>query len=217
MGARFHPSDEEKITYLLYKVSGLPLPCDNFIDMDDLYGEKEPWEIFGDSDEGELYFFTVLKKIGKKGNRGDYKRFSRNVGTGTWSNKGRKVPIYRKGIRDIIGYKRCFRYERKIEGMGDNGTWLLKEYTLPDKVVRRLEEEYKDYVLCVLKRKSLGKGASGRGGENDQDYVESGLDYMLPSAINIYTCSNLAEKTVSDDDSVRGCCQESDQPIDNHA
>ncbi|KAL3624157.1 hypothetical protein CASFOL_032973 [Castilleja foliolosa] len=179
MGFRFKPDDEQKLAYLLFKVIGNPLPGSNLIGTADLYGFQEPWEIFGDSEEDEQYFFTTLKKVGtKKKNNDEYKRFTRNVGKGgTWSNKGQKIPILGKR-RGLIGHKKCFRYVAKNnEDDHINGIWLLKEYTLPDNIAAKnvkVKDEYKDCVLCVLKRKMKKKNT--RVTDHDQSpRVESGL------------------------------------------
>ncbi|KAL3629147.1 hypothetical protein CASFOL_026369 [Castilleja foliolosa] len=209
LASQWAPDSIEKIQYLLSKVFGHPLPYDDFIKTNDLYGEQEPWEIFGNFDEGEMYFFTKLKKVGKKSSnsnrKGDiYKRFSRNVGSGTWTNKGQKVPIYGKKKRGVIGYKRCFRYESRREGVDyddHNGTWLLQEYTLPYKVMQRSKEEYRDCVLCVLRKKGSGKGVRRKGEENYRFRDENELDYMLGSETNY---SDSTKIKVLDDDSVRG-------------
>ncbi|KAL3631748.1 hypothetical protein CASFOL_024732 [Castilleja foliolosa] len=174
IGFRFDPSDEEKIKYLVQKVTGsrsMPL-CDDVIGTADLYGEKEPWQIFRDSEDKERYFFTELKKVGKK-------RICRNVGSGTWSNKGQKVPIYGSNNK-LIGHKRCFRYETKKEGDRNNSSsckWLLKEYTLPDNVLRK---EFKDYAFCVLKKK---KGSNFPRNVDDRA-EECGLDDLMESIMS---------------------------------
>ncbi|KAL3644152.1 hypothetical protein CASFOL_012084 [Castilleja foliolosa] len=181
LGFRFKPSDEEKIVYLLRKVTGM-LPGNDLIGTRtaDLYGEQEPWDIFGDSQEDEQYLFTTLKKVGnkKKKNNDEYKRFTRNVGKGgTWSNKGQKIPILGKR-GGLIGHKKCFRYVAKNGDDRINGIWLLKEYTLPDNIAAKnvkVKEEYKDCVLCVLKRK-MKKKKNARVGDHDQSpRVESRL------------------------------------------
>ncbi|KAL3639748.1 hypothetical protein CASFOL_014716 [Castilleja foliolosa] len=180
VGFRFRPNDNEKIAYLLSHVTGKPLSGSHLIRTADLYGCHEPWDIFGDSnEEDEQYFFTMLKKVGtKKKNNDEYKRFTRNVGKGgTWSNKGQKIPIIGKR-GGLIGHKKCFRYvSSKNEDDRINGIWLLKEYTLPDNIASKnvkVKDEYKDCVLCVLKRKMKKKNT--RVGDHDQSpRVESGL------------------------------------------
>ncbi|KAL3631861.1 hypothetical protein CASFOL_024845 [Castilleja foliolosa] len=177
IGFRFNPSEEEKLKYLVQKISGcksMP-PCDDFISTIDLYGEKNPWQIYGDSEDKERYFFTELKKVGKK-------RICRNVGTGTWSNKGQKVPIYGSNNK-IIGHKRCFRYESKKEEEEEDRNnsssckWLLKEYALPDNVMRK---EFKDYAFCVLKKKKKGSNNIPRNVDDE----ECGLDDLMESIMS---------------------------------
>ncbi|KAL3624177.1 hypothetical protein CASFOL_032993 [Castilleja foliolosa] len=193
VGFRFRPNDNEKIAYLLSHVTGKPLSGSHLIRTADLYGCREPWDIFGDSyEEDEQYFFSTLKKVGnKKKNNDEYKRYTRNVGKGgTWSNKGQKIPITGKR-GGLIGHKKCFRYvSSKNEDDRINGVWLLKEYTLPDNIASKnvkVKDEYKDCVLCVLKRKMKKKNT--RVTDHDQSpRVESGLvdnnEVLSGSAIN---------------------------------
>ncbi|KAL3633025.1 hypothetical protein CASFOL_026009 [Castilleja foliolosa] len=203
LGFRFHPSEEEMMKYLLQKVTQtLPCNVDNFIGTADLYGHKEPWDIFGgDSEDKERYFFTELKKVGKKK---PGQRISRNVGDGYWSNKGQKSPIYGTNREGLVGYKRCFRYESKNDDNDRSGIWLLKEYVLADNVKRRVKEEFQDYALCVLKRKEKGRGSSGRNNDRQED-VE--LEDFMESILNNNTCTSIAAPAdpmvkLRDDDSM---------------
>ncbi|CAA0820826.1 NAC domain containing protein 71 [Striga hermonthica] len=155
MGFRFSPSETERLSYLLNKVVGRPMIEEQFIATDDFYGPKEPRDIFGDADrrETERYFFTRLKKIGK--------RFSRNVGKGgTWSNKGQATPIFGDDKGVIMGYRRTFRYRPAKTNSGEEDyVWLMTEYVLPDTALKSnaIKEDSKTYALCVLKRKWQGK------------------------------------------------------------
>ncbi|GER38548.1 NAC transcription factor [Striga asiatica] len=158
-GFRFSPSETERITYLLNKVIGRPMTEEKFIATDDFYGPKEPRDIFGDADrrEKERYFFTRLKKTGK--------RFSRNVGKGgTWSNKGQATPIFGDDKGVILGYRRTFRYRpaKTNSCEDDDYVWLMTEYVLPDTALKSnaIKEDSKNYALCVLKRKWQGKGST---------------------------------------------------------
>ncbi|WRX12166.1 NAC domain - like 10 [Theobroma cacao] len=101
--------------YLFSKVTGKSmLHLDQVQIKDfDLYGEKEPWEIWDlhggfnlQSDE-DLYFFTKLKKKSQNGSR-----INRSVGTGTWMGEDSGKPIYsRLSAIQPLGFKRRFRYE----------------------------------------------------------------------------------------------------------
>ncbi|GER33375.1 NAC transcription factor [Striga asiatica] len=189
MGVRFHPTDEECCRYLIGAVTGNPIAGDHLIiSTADLFGEKEPWEFFSPEDEHqERYFYTRLKRIAKNNNNSNNQRFSRNIGNGTWSNKGQRAFIH--GERgELLGHKRTFRYVARKECCSSAdffGEWFLKEYTVPDCKLGQVKAEFKDYVLCLLRRKKnkkkrksgpgRGLGESGNGPGPD----EGGLAYLL--------------------------------------
>ncbi|KAL3631816.1 hypothetical protein CASFOL_024800 [Castilleja foliolosa] len=161
IGFRFNPSEEEKLKYLVQKISGcksMP-PCDDFISTIDLYGKK----ILGK-------FLGILKTRSATSSRSSRKL-------------GQKVPIY-GGNNKIIGHKRCFRYESKKEEEDRNNSssckWLLKEYTLPDNVMRK---EFKDYAFCVLKKKK-GSNNSPRNVDDHRAHEECGLDDLMESIMS---------------------------------
>ncbi|WRX11516.1 NAC domain - like 10 [Theobroma cacao] len=101
--------------YLFSKVTSksmLHLDQDQIKDFD-LYGEKEPseiWDLHGgcnlQSNE-DLYFFTKLKKKSQNGSR-----INRSVGTGTWMGEDSGKPIHSQlSATQPLGFKRRFRYE----------------------------------------------------------------------------------------------------------
>ncbi|GER29462.1 NAC domain containing protein 2 [Striga asiatica] len=178
-GFRFRPTDDECIAYLLGFVTGNSPPSHGFISIADLYGQTEPWDLFENSEVksgGCRYFFTKLKKVGAKKGR-SYQRYSRNVGAGgNWSNKGQKSDIIGpKG--NIIGHSRTFRYQpRNSDHVGPTrGEWALKEYSLPEGTVLGLDEDLRDYVLCLLKKKKEKKITS----TGVVQAVEADFDYLV--------------------------------------
>ncbi|GER47411.1 NAC domain containing protein 71 [Striga asiatica] len=148
-GVHFEPTDHEIITFLLKRVTGLA-GDDNSIKTDHLYGHREPWQIFGDDHQTtRRYLYSSLTKKTAGGHR-----FSRNLGKGTWTNKGQATPILSLDRRVIIGYRRTFRYQTKAMSNSDKGSWLMTEYVLPDTAIKCIKEEYKNFALCVLKKKT---------------------------------------------------------------
>ncbi|GER29464.1 NAC domain containing protein 2 [Striga asiatica] len=178
-GFRFRPTDDECIAYLQGFVTGNSPPFHGFISIADLYGQTEPWDLFENSkvkSGGCRYFFTKLKKVGAKKGR-SYQRYSRNVGAGgNWSNKGQKSDIIGpKG--NIIGHSRTFRYQaRNSDHVGPTrGEWVLKEYSLPEGTALGLDEDLRDYVLCLLKKKKEKEKTS----TGVVQAVEADFDYLV--------------------------------------
>ncbi|WRX12483.1 NAC domain - like 10 [Theobroma cacao] len=108
----------------------------------DLYGEKEPWEIWDlhggcnlQSDE-DLYFFTKLKKKSQNGSR-----INRSVGTGTWMGEDSGKPIYSQlSAIQPLGFKRRFRYEGGVPQQV--GQWIMHEYSLNTTLVPENDQGY---------------------------------------------------------------------------
>ena len=100
---------------------GKPIPFNPVKDCD-LYGKKEPWEIWdmfsaGGSVVKQLYLFTKLKSY----NNGT--SFDWRVGSGSWS-KDKLCNTSLKGIE-----KSRFRYENNENSPSkQNGNWILYEY-----------------------------------------------------------------------------------------
>ncbi|CAH9107570.1 unnamed protein product [Cuscuta europaea] len=151
----FRPSDAELMGYLALFVAGKPVNSEIPISEKDLYSAIEPWQIFENSAERILYFFTPLNKK-SPGNS----RYIRRIGDGkgTWKAQDKGKPVYRSDSFDgreqkvLIGFKKSLRYENK-ELPEHDGRYLMKEYYFTEKIRTGLKAPLKDYVLCRIKRK----------------------------------------------------------------
>ncbi|KAK7828122.1 nac domain containing protein 50 [Quercus suber] len=159
VGFRFNPTDDELVTHFLRNRNlGKPTPF-NAVKECDLYGKKEPWEIWdmfsavdGSRVVRQLYFFTKLKTY----NNG--RRIDRRVGSGsgTWKKEHQlKTP-------GLVGVEKSrFSYENNDDksskssssssssSSGRNGKWNLIEYkdlNPPNQDVSISNE----YVVCRL-------------------------------------------------------------------
>ncbi|KAL0421804.1 UNVERIFIED_CONTAM: hypothetical protein Slati_3203300 [Sesamum latifolium] len=157
IGTRFEPSGPECIAYLLHKVSGERLASEFFISFPtiDIYGDEveHPSLIFPASDHDENYFYSRLKKI----NNDDHQVYTtRASGNGVWAECGPR-DIVLDSKRGVLGFLNVFKYEGKITHSSNeednNHEWLLKEYTLSDKLkCCCLKMEYVDFMFCMVKR-----------------------------------------------------------------
>lgn len=127
---KFKPTDEELIKFFLYnKINGKPLPTHATILECDLYGERNPWEIweaFAESnsyDGKDLYFFTTLKRKFLTSSR-----LVRTIGLGSWEGEDVGKVVMAKGTNQRIGLKKRFRFEKS--GTSHDGAWILHEYSL---------------------------------------------------------------------------------------
>ncbi|XP_065619915.1 NAC transcription factor 29 [Quercus suber] len=156
VGFRFNPTDDELVTHFLRNRNlGKPTPF-NAVKECDLYGKKEPWEIWdmfsavdGSRVVRQLYFFTKLKTY----NNG--RRIDRRVGSGsgTWKKEHQlKTP-------GLVGVEKSrFSYENNDDksskssssssssSSGRNGKWNLIEY----KDLNPPNQDSNEYVVCRL-------------------------------------------------------------------
>nr|GMC69257.1 NAC domain-containing protein 41-like [Ipomoea batatas] len=85
-------------------------------------------------------------------------RINSTVGksSGTWHGQDKGKPIIDKKTGALLGYKRSFLYQNKMEPEQDR-KWLLKEFYLNDAVTETYPklEHTKDFVLGRLQRKKI--------------------------------------------------------------
>ncbi|XVE94002.1 hypothetical protein REPUB_Repub01dG0242800 [Reevesia pubescens] len=162
VGLRFEPSDAMLLGFLYARVAGKSTKSHLgdtkylFIEECDLYGQKEPWEIW-DFYSGmisnnlqrraapghqDLYFFTQLKKKTSNGSR-----INRSIGSGTWKGEDSGKPIiYPRLFKKPMGFKKRFRYE---DGVAEQvGGWIMHEYSLEP----WLHNNENGFVLCRLRK-----------------------------------------------------------------
>ncbi|GLU02056.1 hypothetical protein SLE2022_193270 [Rubroshorea leprosula] len=161
IGYRFHPTDEEVITFLKDKVLG----CDCFVqDPIAVLGDicnYEPWELPGlssmKSSDREWYYFCTPNYKYK-----DSRRVNRTTRAGYWKVTGnhRKIKS-RNGA--IIGEKKTLVfYEGSIRKRNGKRTcWVIHEYQLPSN-----EKEW--VVLCKLKKKGAEAADVSSGGSQQR-------------------------------------------------
>ncbi|WMV52799.1 hypothetical protein MTR67_046184 [Solanum verrucosum] len=174
LGVRFRPTDDQLIRYLIKFVASNNYVC-NDIQFEDLYGSKKPWELLKGSSDTK-YFFTQLKKL-----KSDHTRFIRTlVGVGSWKGKAKGKPVGAKKV----GIKRSYNYEENKKDNEDevnDVSWIMKEYSLDDKVIKLLRNrgimKHKDVVLCYTRCKVKESGnhmPTTTANENDDDTQPQG-------------------------------------------
>ncbi|GER47414.1 F-box and associated interaction domains-containing protein [Striga asiatica] len=84
--------------------------------------------------------------------------------------KFKATPILSLDRRVIIGYRRTFRYQTKAKSNSDKGSWLMTKYVLPDTAIKCIKEEYKNFAMCVLKKKTKKIANKPRVGSGLGDY-----------------------------------------------
>ncbi|KAG6466569.1 NAC domain-containing protein 53-like [Zingiber officinale] len=149
-GFRFHPTDDELVSYYLKrKVRGLPLRVDAVAEVD-LY-RCEPWELPGlsriRSRDQEWYFFSSL---GRK--YSNQSRTNRATLQGYWKTTGKDRPV-RRGPR-VVGVKKTLVFHAGRAPRGTRTNWVMHEYRLEDEELTKSGISQDAYVLCRVFQKS---------------------------------------------------------------
>ncbi|CAK8534749.1 unnamed protein product [Lathyrus sativus] len=162
-GFRFHPTDQELVTfYLQRKVDKKPISID-LIKQVDIY-KYDPWDLPKSSVQGtekEGYFFC---KRGRK-----YKnsiRPNRVTGSGFWKATGIDKPIYSNGGEgnDSVGLKKTLVYYRGSAGKGTKTDWMMHEFRLPSNIATNANHAKNDndvsheaeiWTLCRIFKRNV--------------------------------------------------------------
>nr|VDC72946.1 unnamed protein product [Brassica rapa] len=172
-GFRFHPTDEELVSYYLKrKVMGKPVRFDAIGDVD-IY-KHEPWDLAASvlfacvsgnevcysvlkTRDQEWYFYSALDK--KYGNGA---RMNRATNKGYWKATGKDREI-RRDIQ-LLGMKKTlvFHSGRAPDGLRTN--WVMHEYRLVDYETESNGNLVQDaYVLCrVFHKNNIGPPSGNR-------------------------------------------------------
>ncbi|XP_021295942.1 NAC domain-containing protein 76 [Herrania umbratica] len=151
-GFRFHPTDEELVSYYLKrKVLNKPVRFNAIAEVD-IY-KQEPWELSDKSRlktrDQEWYFFSLLDK--KYGNGA---RMNRATSQGYWKATGKDREVRHNS--QLIGMKKTlvFHSGRAPDGVRTN--WVMHEYRLVEEESERIGA-LQGYVLCrVFHKNNIG-------------------------------------------------------------
>ncbi|XP_065870941.1 NAC domain containing protein 50-like isoform X2 [Euphorbia lathyris] len=153
-GFRFHPTDEELVSYYLKrKVSHKPVRFSAIAEVD-IY-KNEPWDLADKSRlksrDQEWYFFSALDR--KYGNGA---RMNRATNKGYWKATGKDREV-RRGSQTIAMKKTLVFHSGRAPG-GQRTNWVMHEYRLVDEELEKIGGSQTDsYVLCrVFHKNNIG-------------------------------------------------------------
>ncbi|XP_075518735.1 protein CUP-SHAPED COTYLEDON 3 [Primulina tabacum] len=145
-GFRFHPTDEELITfYLASKVFDGALICGVEIAEVDL-NRCEPWELpdLAKMGEREWYFFSLRDRKYPTG-----LRTNRATGAGYWKATGKDREVYSASNGALLGMKKTLVFYRGRAPRGEKTKWVMHEYRLEGHFSCR--HTYKEeWVICRI-------------------------------------------------------------------
>ncbi|KAJ7975127.1 NAC domain protein [Quillaja saponaria] len=147
-GFRFHPTDEELITYYLsHKVSDNSFASKAIAVVD--FNKCEPWDLPGKAcmGEKEWYFFSLRDRKYPTG-----LRTNRATESGYWKTTGKDKEIFRAGV--LVGMKKTLVFYKGRAPRGEKSNWVMHEYRLENKHPYRPAKE--EWVVCRVFQKSSG-------------------------------------------------------------
>ncbi|MBA0759140.1 hypothetical protein Gotri_022062 [Gossypium trilobum] len=128
-GFRFHPTDEELITYyLLKKVLDSSFTGRAIAEVD--LNKCEPWELPEKAKMGEKewYFFSLRDRKYPTG-----LRTNRATEAGYWKATGKDREIYSSKTSALVGMKKTLVFYRGRAPKGEKSNWVMHEYRLEGK------------------------------------------------------------------------------------
>nr|ACL14368.1 NO APICAL MERISTEM [Aquilegia coerulea] len=163
-GFRFHPTDEELITfYLIKKVLDSTFTCRAIAEVD--LNKCEPWELPEKAKMGEKewYFFSLRDRKYPTG-----LRTNRATEAGYWKATGKDREIYSSRTSSLVGMKKTLVFYRGRAPKGEKSNWVMHEYRLEGKLsYHYLSRSSKDeWVISRVFQKSGGIIAGGGGGSS---------------------------------------------------
>ncbi|KAG1330459.1 protein CUP-SHAPED COTYLEDON 2 [Cocos nucifera] len=153
-GFRFHPTDEELITYyLLKKVLDSSFTGRAIAEID--LNKCEPWELPEKAKMGEKewYFFSLRDRKYPTG-----LRTNRATDAGYWKATGKDREIYSSRTHSLVGMKKTLVFYKGRAPKGQKSNWVMHEYRLEGKFAYHfLSRSSKDeWVISRVFQKSGG-------------------------------------------------------------
>ncbi|XAR56516.1 hypothetical protein NMG60_11037039 [Bertholletia excelsa] len=175
-GFRFHPTDEELITYyLLKKVLDCNFSGRAIAEVD--LNKCEPWELPEKAKMGEKewYFYSLRDRKYPTG-----LRTNRATESGYWKATGKDREIYSSKTCSLVGMKKTLVFYRGRAPKGEKSNWVMHEYRLDGKLAYHyLSRSSKDewVIARVFQKTGTGGGPAVAGG---------GKKIRPSSGINLY-------------------------------
>ncbi|KAG8386352.1 hypothetical protein BUALT_Bualt03G0139900 [Buddleja alternifolia] len=144
-GFRFHPTDEELITYyLLKKVLDCNFTSRAIAEVD--LNKCEPWHLPGKAKMGEKewYFFSLRDRKYPTG-----LRTNRATEAGYWKATGKDREIYSSKTCSLVGMKKTLVFYRGRAPKGEKSNWVMHEYRLEGKFAYHYLSRNSKVYICI--------------------------------------------------------------------
>ncbi|XP_008801396.2 protein CUP-SHAPED COTYLEDON 2-like [Phoenix dactylifera] len=151
-GFRFHPTDEELITfYLSHKISEANFSARAITEVD--LNKCEPWDLPAKAKMGEKewYFFSLRDRKYPTG-----VRTNRATNAGYWKTTGKDKEIFSGQTSELVGLKKTLVFYKGRAPRGEKTNWVMHEYRLQPKSATKANKD--EWVVCrVFMKSSSGK------------------------------------------------------------
>ncbi|RZC56994.1 hypothetical protein C5167_015852 [Papaver somniferum] len=147
-GFRFHPTDEELITYYLTnKISDSSFTGKAITDVD--LNKSEPWDLPAKAKMGEKewYFFSLRDRKYPTGIR-----TNRATHAGYWKTTGKDKEIFDSATSNMVGMKKTLVFYKGRAPRGEKTNWVMHEYRLHPKTSFRTSKD--EWVVCRVFQKT---------------------------------------------------------------
>ncbi|KAL1207121.1 Protein CUP-SHAPED COTYLEDON 3 [Cardamine amara subsp. amara] len=148
-GFRFHPTDEELISYyLVNKIADQNFTGKAIADVD--LNKSEPWDLPEKAKMGgkEWYFFSLRDRKYPTG-----VRTNRATNTGYWKTTGKDKEIFNSTTSELVGMKKTLVFYRGRAPRGEKTSWVMHEYRLHSKSSYRTSKQ-DEWVVCRVFKKT---------------------------------------------------------------
>ncbi|KAF9601979.1 hypothetical protein IFM89_024525 [Coptis chinensis] len=155
-GFRFHPTDEELITfYLASKVFNGSFCGIEIAEID--LNRCEPWELpdIAKMGEREWYFFSQRDRKYPTG-----LRTNRATQAGYWKATGKDKEVYNASSGTILGMKKTLVFYKGRAPRGVKTKWVMHEYRLEGDFSSSSHTCKEEWVLCRILHKTGGENRS---------------------------------------------------------
>ncbi|CAL5087552.1 unnamed protein product [Urochloa decumbens] len=152
-GFRFHPTDEELITYYLrQKIADGSFTARAIAEVD--LNKCEPWDLPEKAKLGEKewYFFSLRDRKYPTG-----VRTNRATNAGYWKTTGKDKEIYTGQLPatpELVGMKKTLVFYKGRAPRGEKTNWVMHEYRLHSKSAPKSNKD--EWVVCRVFAKSAG-------------------------------------------------------------
>ncbi|KAL0664613.1 hypothetical protein Bca4012_101451 [Brassica carinata] len=153
-GFRFHPTDEELVSfYLRRKVEHRPLSI-KLITQLDIY-KYDPWDLpkFAMTGEKEWYFYCPRDRKYRNSTRPN-----RVTSVGFWKATGTDRPIYSSDGSKCIGLRKSLVFYKGRAAKGVKTDWMMHEFRLPSASTHNLSDTHlspnDSWAICRIFRKT---------------------------------------------------------------